>query len=86
MEKWMPNTAGDALLDDLCEISGLSLQELQFLGTKGLLRTQLRSIPVERYTLEQWQVGLAVLYDRRMSFTSLEEVCRWLNSPVFPPV
>ena len=85
MEKWMPNTTGDALLNDLCEISGLSLEELQFLGTKGLLRTYLRNIPMERYALEEWRVGLAVLYDQRMEFTSLEEVHRWLNSPFMPP-
>ena len=81
MEKWMPNTTGDALLNDLCEISGLSLEELQFLGTKGLLRTYLRNIPMERYALEEWRVGLAVLYDRRMEFASVEEVHQWLNSP-----
>ena len=82
MKKWMPHTPGDALLDDLCEISGLPLKELQFLGKAGLLRTQLRNIPVERYTLEEWKVGLAVLYDRRMEFASLEEVRQWLNSPI----
>ena len=81
MKKWMPYTPGDALLDDLWEISGLPLEELQFLGTKGLLRTYLRNIPVERYALEEWRVGLAVLYDQRMEFASLEEVRRWLNSP-----
>ena len=86
MKNWIPYTTGDALLDDLCEISGLPLEELQFLGTKGLLRTQLQNIPVERYTLEQWQIGLAVLYDRRIAFASLEEVRHWLNSPVFPSV
>ena len=64
----------DSLLADLSKISGLPLEELQFLGKAGLLRTQLRNIPVERYTLEEWKVGLAVLYDRRMEFASLEEV------------
>ena len=86
MTKRMPNTIADALLDDLCEVSGLPLEELQFLGKKGLLRTQLQNIPVEQYTLEQWRVGLAVLYDRRMEFLSLEEVRQWLNRPVLPSV
>lgn len=74
----------DSLLADLSKISGLPLEELQFLGKAGLLRTQLRNIPVERYTLEEWKVGLAVLYDRRMEFASLEEVRQCLNSPILP--
>ena len=72
----------DSLLTDLCKISGLSLAELQFLGKAGLLRTHLRNIPAKQYTVEEWNIGLAVLYDRRMEFTSLEEVHQWLNSPI----
>ena len=71
----------DVLLIDLCKISGLSLTELQFLGKAGLLRTHLRHIPEQQYTVEEWNIGLAVLYDRRMEFTSLEEIHQWLNSP-----
>lgn len=72
----------DSLLTDLCKISGLPLAELQFLGKAGLLRTHLRNIPAKQYTVEEWNIGLAVLYDRRMEFTSLEEVHQWLNSPI----
>jgi len=74
----------DSLLTDLCKISGLPLAELQFLGKAGLLRTHLRKIPVRRYTVEEWNIGLAVLYDRRMEFASVVEVHQWLNSPFMP--
>ena len=76
----------DSLLADLCKISGLPLEELQFLGKAGLLRTHLRKIPAGQYTVEEWNIGLAVLYDRRMAFTSLEEVHQWLNSSFMLPV
>ena len=81
MDKRTTHTNSDHLLIDLEECSGLSLEELQFLGKAGLLRTHLRQIPMEQYTLDEWQTGLAVLYDRRIRLSSPEELRQWLDRP-----
>ena len=81
MKKLSNRKCSDPLLVDLEECSGLSLEELQFLGKAGLLCTHLRRIPTERYTLEEWQAGLAVLYDRRIRLSSPEELRQWLDRP-----